>query len=73
MSPRIIVVLIYVLVFFVAMYSFSNVYRDWNKVDDATKSIAVLNLILGVSGILLAYWVYDDGVRLNKIERRLAE
>jgi len=55
------------------MYSFSNVYRDWNKVDDATKSIAVLNLILGVSGILLAYWVYDDGVRLNKIERRLAE
>jgi len=58
---------------FMALYAGSNAYSQWKVISDWARTTAVMNIILGFCGILLAYWVYVDDDRINELERKLQE
>lgn len=79
MNIRIYVVCIYLLAFILiitAILSIPGYYGQsvpdyWQSAPDWSKMLHAFFVLSGFLGLVLACWVYEDGVSLNRLEDRL--
>ncbi len=70
MKARQFVVWIYVIAFFLSIAGVGSVYFDlslWKYIALWQQALFAFYLLVGFCGILVAYWVYEDGQELEDL------
>ena len=73
MTAREFVVWIYVIAFFLSVCGIGSVYFDlslWKYIALWQQTLLAFYLLVGFCGILVAYWVYEDGQQTELLEKR---
>ena len=72
MNSRQFVLYIYLLAFFLALAAVLGIPAEaWKYLDLWQQFLMGFYILVGVCGILIAYWVYTDGKTLSEMEVRL--
>jgi len=67
MNERIIPVVILAIAFLLSVGSLLSIPQDiWNLLPSYTWAILAFNLLVALSTVLVAYWVYDDYERIEQ-------
>lgn len=74
MNPRAAVIAVYVIAFFVALYSLSWISGPaWSLVPIEQKAVAGFQVVAAAAGVLIAYSLYMDGEEIDNLNWRLAQ
>jgi predicted membrane channel-forming protein YqfA (hemolysin III family) len=73
MNLREIVVCVYSSAFLIALIGIALIPEEtWKYIADWQKITFAFYILVGFCGVLIAYWVYDDGSKIDHLTERLS-